>query len=111
MEINEYQEIARSTAIYENSDGKGILYTVLGLNGEAGECAEKLKKQIRDKNGDLSSPDFIDSLKKEAGDCLWYIACLAFELGLTLEEVAKANAEKLKSRKQRGKIQGTGDDR
>jgi len=87
-----------------------VLYPVLGLCGEAGEVAEKVKKVYRDKGG-IITEDTKQELKKELGDVLWYISTISRDLGLTLEEVAQANIEKLTSRKARGVIHGNGDNR
>ena len=81
-----------------------------GLVGEAGEVADKVKKILRDKKG-VFDKDSKDAIKFELGDVLWYISQLSSELGYELEEVAHANLQKLNSRKVRGKIQGSGDDR
>jgi len=103
MTFNEYQEEAKKTAIYPTE--YRLVYPTLGLTGEAGEVAEKVKKMVRD--GKLDT----DGLKKELGDVLWYLAALASDLGVTLEEVATANVVKLRSRSERGVIGGSGDNR
>ena len=103
MRFNEYQEEASKTAIYPEQ--YKIVYPALGLAGEAGEVAEKVKKHIRD--GVLN----VDDLKKELGDVLWYLAAIASDLGLKLDDVAEANLQKLRSRKARGVISGSGDNR
>jgi NTP pyrophosphatase (non-canonical NTP hydrolase) len=111
MNMQEYQDAALETAAYPGfGEWLGVTYCALGLNGEAGEVADKIKKIQRDKMCVLSAADR-EAIKKELGDCLWYVAVLAFELGLTLESVAVGNVEKLRSRKERGKINGSGDDR
>ena len=102
MNFDEYQKFARSTAIYP--DECKVVYPALGLCGEAGEVAEKVKKNIRDGKS-------LDGDALELGDVLWYISTLADDLGVTLEEVAKANIEKLQSRMERNKIKGDGDNR
>jgi len=109
MEFSDYQKEARKTAIYPNS-GKNFVYPTLGLAGEAGEVAEKIKKVIRDGNGAVSG-EKKEELSKELGDVLWYAANLAEELGLNLDDIAKRNLEKLKSRQERGKLKGDGDNR
>jgi len=109
MDFNEYQKKSRKTAIYPDKDSN-FVYPTLGLVGEAGEVAEKIKKVIRDKGGQLDK-ETKDMLKKELGDVLWYVAQLATELNLSLDEVAEKNIEKLYSRLDRGKIKGSGDDR
>jgi NTP pyrophosphatase (non-canonical NTP hydrolase) len=86
------------------------LYCTLGLIGEAGEIAEKMKKIIRDKSCEISEEDK-DLLIKEDGDVVWYTGALAQEFDSTLEKVAEANIEKLMSRKARGVIGGSGDKR
>ena len=100
MTFDEDQEFARSTAIYP-AECK-ITYPTLGLCGETGEVAEKVKKNIRDGKS-------LDGVGLELGDVLWYISALADDLGVTLEEVAQANVDKLRSRMERGKIGGSGD--
>ena len=109
MEFKEYQKRARTTAIYPNL-GKNFVYPTLGLAGEAGEVAEKIKKVIRDAAGEVS-PERKAELSKELGDVLWYVANLAEELGLNLDEIAANNLTKLKSRAERGQIHGAGDNR
>lgn len=112
MDFNEYQKKARETAIYPRQHE--IVYPALGVAGEAGEIAEKVKKEIRDKQGSSDqfiSAEFIDGTVKEMGDVLWYLASLAEDLGVTLEEVAQRNIEKLAKRKQEGKLNGSGDNR
>lgn len=83
---------------------------VLGLVGESGEVADKVKKLIRDKKGKISAKDQIE-LAKELGDILWYVATTARYLGLTLEDVATANIAKLESRFDHGQLRGSGDNR
>jgi NTP pyrophosphatase (non-canonical NTP hydrolase) len=102
MNFNEYQKLARSTAIYPEE--YKVIYPALGLCGEAGEVAEKVKKNIRDGKS-------LDGVGLELGDVLWYISALADDLGVTLEEVAQANVDKLTSRKERNMIGGSGDNR
>ena len=102
MTFDEYQEFARSTAIYPEE--YKVVYPALGLCGESGEVAEKVKKNIRDGKS-------LDGVGLELGDVLWYISALADDLGVTLEEVAQANVDKLKSRMERNKIKGDGDNR
>lgn len=109
MSFNEYQGKARSTAVYP-SIGNNIVYPTLGLCGEAGEFAEKVKKAIRD-DGGLITPERKENMLKELGDVLWYAAAIATELGVTLNDVAQANIDKLESRKQRDVLKGSGDNR
>jgi NTP pyrophosphatase (non-canonical NTP hydrolase) len=107
MNMNEYQEAALRSAIYKTP----VIYPALKLAGEAGEVAEKIGKRLRDAEGDFSNPLFIADIRKELGDVLWYIAALSRDFGLTLDEVASANIEKLTGRVQRGTLQGSGDNR
>ena len=109
MELNDYQRESRKTALYPDV-GSNAIYPTLGLVGEAGKDDEKVKKILRDKKG-IFDKDSKDAIKLELGDVLWYISQLSSELGYELEEVAHANLQKLNSRKVRGKIQGSGDDR
>ena len=109
MELNHYQRESRKTALYPDV-GSNPIYPTLGLVGESGEVADKVKKVLRDKKGQFDK-ESRDAIKYELGDVLWYISQLSSELGYELEEVASANLEKLKSRKIRGKIKGSGDDR
>ena len=109
MTLNEYQEKARTTAIYPNQ-GNNWVYAPRGLVGEAGEVAEKMKKAIRD-DGGVITPERKEMIVKELGDVLWYIAILAVELGVDLDTIATANLEKLFSRKDRGVLTGSGDER
>ncbi len=103
MEFDDYQEKTEETAVYPEEDA--IEYLALGLNGEAGEVAEKVKKSIRD------DKELGDDLRDEIGDCLWYIARLLDELGYDMSEAAEANIDKLFDRKERDKIKGDGDNR
>lgn len=109
MNFDEYQQQTRQTAIYPDL-GKNFVYPTLGLAGEAGEVAEKIKKIIRDQDGVASAEDKTE-IAKELGDVLWYVAQIASELGLSLTEVAEGNLAKLQSRQQRGKLSGSGDNR
>ncbi len=109
MELSEYQQKARKTAFYPDV-GNNPIYPTLGLTGEAGEVADKVKKVLRDSNGIFT--DFAkEQIKLELGDVLWYIAQLSSELGFDLDEVADVNLSKLKSRHKRGKLSGSGDTR
>ena len=108
MEMNEYQKVAVTTAIYPAQHK--ILYPALGLAGEAGEVANKVKKIMRDGTGKLPA-DWREQLASEIGDVLWYCAALSEDLGYTLGRIAKENEVKLASRKKNGTIQGSGDKR
>jgi len=109
MTFEEYQKESRKTALYPNKDNN-FIYPVLGLCGESGEIAEKIKKVIRDEGG-IVSEHKREEIKKELGDVLWYISQIATELDLSLGAVAKLNIEKLQSRLERNKISGSGDNR
>ena len=109
MDFDNYQIEARKTAIYPNKD-RNFIYPTLGLVGESGEVAEKIKKILRDKNGTFDYESKL-ALKKELGDVLWYLSNLCNELDFSLNEIAKENLEKLNLRLSRGKISGSGDDR
>ena len=109
MLISQYQELSRRTATYPGA-GDNIVYPTLGLAGEAGEVAEKVKKLLRDDGGVLSE-ERRAALAAELGDVLWYVAQVATEAGLDLEEVAQGNLDKLLSRQQRGVLSGSGDQR
>ena len=101
MSMNDYQSMAAKTAIY--SSAHQILYPALGLAGEAGEVANKVKKMIRDNNFDR------DGVAAELGDVLWYVAALARDLNVDLQQLAMQNLEKLYGRKERGTLGGSGD--
>ena len=109
MTFDEYSERAGVTAVYPNR-GNDMMYPTLGLCGESGEIAEKVKKMIRDDGGVLTD-ERRDLLKKELGDVMWYIAALCHELGFSMGEVAQENIDKLYSRMDRNKLKGDGDDR
>ena len=104
--LNNYQMQARTFAIYPEQ--MKVTYPTLGLAGEAGEVADKVKKIYRD---DRTDARFLAEIAKEIGDVLWYCAVLADDLGFSLQQVAEMNIYKLKSRKATGKIGGSGDDR
>jgi NTP pyrophosphatase (non-canonical NTP hydrolase) len=109
VDLQTYQHRSRETARYPDA-GANPIYPTLGLCGEAGEVADKVKKVIRDRDG-VFSPEVIAALQLELGDVLWYVAQLATELGLDLEAVAQANLDKLASRAARNVISGDGDQR
>ena len=108
MELSEYQRLSRRTAAYPRE--AWLTYPALGLAGEAGEVAEHVKKSIRDDDGAVL-PQRRAAMAKELGDVLWYLAQLATELDLDLDEIAQTNLDKLLSRQQRGVLAGSGDDR
>ena len=111
--MNEYQTAAEQYDLFRQTEdykSPAFLEKVLGLVGEAGETADKIKKIIRDKDGVVSEADRKE-VAKELGDVLWYIANIARYLNLSLEEVAQLNLDKLESRKQRNLLNGEGDNR
>lgn len=109
MNLNDYQTKALRTANPRDRKNE-LFHLLLGLCGEAGEIAEKTKKIIRDKDSDFQQLDK-DDFTKELGDVLWHIAVLADYFDIPLEAVGQKNIEKLASRKQRGVIGGSGDNR
>ena len=108
MKLNDYQKMALETAIYPNE--YKVIYPALGMAGEAGEVADKVKKIIRDNNSKINNEKALE-IAKEVGDVLWYCATMANDLGFDLETIAMINYEKLHSRQQRGVISGNGDNR
>ena len=108
MTFQEYEEAAQRTAIYPKI-GESFVYPAMGLAGEAGEVLEKVKKLFRDKPE--RNEEWRIGMAKEIGDVLWYVTILANEFGISLEEVARLNIEKLASREARGTLHGDGDDR
>lgn len=108
MDISEYQRLSRRTAQYPRA--AWLAYPALGLAGEAGEVAEHAKKAIRDEDGTVSDQRR-QAIAKELGDVLWYLAQIATELDLDLDEIAQGNLKKLLSRQERGVLSGSGDDR
>ena len=102
MQFNDYQEKSMSFRLPSASK----YYSIIGLSGEVGELHSMLAKNIRD-----GSEIYVDGLRKELGDILWFISAIATDYGLTLDEVANANNEKLKRRQINGTIKGSGDNR
>jgi NTP pyrophosphatase (non-canonical NTP hydrolase) len=113
MHFDVYQDATAETALYPDA-GTGAItalaYAALGLSGEGGEIANKVKKILRDDQGVLTA-EKADAIEKELGDVLWYIARVATEIGSDLNEIATANLAKLRDRADRGVIQGSGDNR
>ena len=107
--INYYQKEASKTAIYP--DSHKIIYPALGLAGEAGEIANKVKKIVRDNPSEKELSKKKSELMAEIGDVLWYCAALARDIGFDLQHVAQYNIHKLHDRAARGKIGGDGDNR
>lgn len=108
-DLDMYQKLAAETAIYPTL-GHPIVYPALGLAGEAGEVAEKIKKLCRDDDL-IMTDEKKESIKKELGDVLWYVSEVARQAGLSLSDVADANIEKLQKRKENGCLGGSGDNR
>lgn len=109
--FDEYQDRAGETAIYPGSGGTtGLMYTALGLAGEAGEAANKVKKVLRDNEGKLTE-ESAKEIGKEIGGVLWYAAMLADEVGLSLGDIARQNLDILAGRAARGVLSGSGDNR
>ena len=107
-DLDMYQQVAKTTAIYPRE--QAIIYPTLGLTGEAGEVANKVKKIIRD--GTIENHEsLIQEISAEIGDCLWYISVLADDIGVKLSDIANNNLVKLANRKEKGTIHGSGDAR
>jgi len=122
MDFKEYQKLANQTAIYLDKfkliyerlpepvmKYLGLSYTANG-RGEVGEIQGKVKKILRDQGGNITDANRED-LKKELGDVLWYVSAMCTELGLSMDEVAQSNIDKLFDRKLRDKLTGSGDNR
>lgn len=107
--LNEYQVAASTTNIYP-TDKFNLGYLALGLTGEAGEVADKIKKIYRDKEGVVSIED-AEAICKELGDTLWYLSQIANNLGFSLSHVANVNIDKLAKRASENKLHGNGDNR
>ena len=106
MDLTTYQQEAMKTRIFVPENR--VAYSALGLAGEAGELANKVRKISQ---GNENDPNLIAGIKGEMGDVLWYLAALADDLGVSLADIAAENIEKLKSRVARGAINGAGDTR
>ena len=106
-----YQQLCTETQI--NPREHAEFYPALGLAGEAGEVANKIKKIMRDRKGDVNNlpGEVKDEITSELGDCLWYISALATDLGIGLDGVVVENIRKLQKRKEKGTIHGSGDKR
>lgn len=104
-----YQEKACETAIFPKR--QAMEYLTLGLTGESGEIANKVKKFIRD---GAAKDEYLAKrieIAYEIGDVMWYCAVLAQELEMNLGHIMEKNLEKLADRKARGVISGNGDKR
>lgn len=109
MNFRDYQRAAKKTADYPDV-GNNFIYPTLGLTGEAGEVAEKIKRVLRENKGTISNT-VKEEIAYELGDVLWYIAALCSELDIDMESVAEDNLNKLTSRLIRGTLHGNGDHR
>ena len=107
-DLDMYQQVAKTTAIYPRE--QAIIYPTLGLTGEAGEVANKVKNIIR-YGTNKNNENLVQEISAEIGDCLWYISVLADDIGVNLSDIANSNLEKLENRKKKGTIHGSGDDR
>ena len=103
-----YQSASKGFAIYPQQSA--IEYVTLGLASEAGEVAGKIKKVLRDRQGDFTAED-VEAIGAELGDTLWYVAQLATELGLDIDQIATDNIQKLSDRQVRNVLKGSGDRR
>lgn len=109
LTLDDYQQEARKTAVYPHRGAiGGLIYTALGLAGEAGELANKVKKMIR---GDGNFTELQVGVAEELGDVLWYCSQLALELRTPLSLIAYWNQKKLKARNAHGTLKGSGDKR
>lgn len=110
MKISEYQSEAQKTAIFPNELPDflevGQVYTVLGQSGESGEIQEKMKKAIRE-----DDETYIEDMRSEVGDVLWYLSQVCEEFDWEMEDIAEENIEKLQDRRERGQLTGEGDNR
>lgn len=110
MTLDDYQKQALTTASWSGDNLRDLSHWALGVTGEAGEVAEKVKKIIRDFEGEVSA-ETKKEIAKEIGDVLWYLSSLSHHLGYSLDEIGQMNLEKLASRKARNTLQGNGDNR
>lgn len=110
MTFTEYQNATKATAMYPIPNQFVPIYPALGLAGEVGEVSEHIKKALRDDGGYVTA-ERQDKLYKELGDVLWYVARLADDLDLNLDDIAQTNIRKLEDRKDRGVLGGAGDNR
>lgn len=108
LTFSDYQQASADTRVYPEQ--YKVVYPSLGLSGEVGETLELVKKALRDEGGNFSE-ERLEKLHKEIGDILWYIAALCEDLGFDMGAVAAGNLEKLQSRKERGVLAGSGDNR
>jgi len=107
-DLDMYQKVAKTTAIYPRE--QAIIYPTLGLTGEAGEVANKVKKIYRDGTNKINE-NIVEEISAEIGDVLWYVAVLADDIGCKLSDIANNNLLKLENRRKKGTIHGSGDKR
>jgi NTP pyrophosphatase (non-canonical NTP hydrolase) len=105
MTLNEYAKVVMPLRTKKAT----LTYALFKLGGEAGEVLEKFGKQLRDADGDYTDETFRGSVVRELGDVLWYVTAIAEDMGVTLEDVAERNINKLLDRSERGVIGGSGD--
>lgn len=110
MKFDDYQKQALTTAIFHADEQMDKTIWALGIAGEAGEVIEKWKKIVAYRDGKITEDD-LKEISKELGDVLWYIALFAHRLGLSLDDIAQQNIDKLQSRQRRGVTKGSGDNR
>ncbi len=110
MDFNQYQKIALTTNTNNSRDTNDLMHRVLGLVGEAGEFAEKVKKVFRDNDGEFTE-EHIAQITQEMGDVLWYLAVMADYFDVPLQDIADHNVTRLKDRKKRNQLHGSGDNR
>ena len=108
MDFNQYNILASKVILYPREIAP--LYLALGVNGEAGELGEKVKKVYRDKFGKFDNESILE-IQKEVGDTLWYLNRLSEELGFTLESAAILNIQKIQDRINRDVLRSSGDNR
>lgn len=108
MKFSDYSNKAYKDFIFTEENAMTVF--TLGLCGESGEVAEKFQKVIRDQRGEITD-EFKQTIKKELGDVLWYMNAIAKQLDIPLEDIAKANLDKIESRATRGTLRGSGDNR
>ena len=108
MDFRQYSEESSKVLLYPQEIAP--LYLALGVNGEAGELGEKVKKVYRDNNGIFTDSSKLE-IKKEIGDVLWYLNRLSEHLGFSLESAAELNLIKIQSRIERDLVQSSGDNR
>lgn len=107
MDVKKYENFMATSKVY---DCLPIVYPVLGMNGEAGEAAEKVKKCLRDNNGVFGGQIKVD-IMRELADVLWYIWATADDMGYTLEDVMEIGIEKVEKRQKTNTVHGAGDNR